>query len=91
MTQHREEREDLKLELERLVTRMEEKGAQITKLRKHWKMVCHDKSTLKHNFEVILLHKSNFLKRLALHLLIVLQMTFTGYEYIYRLTLWCDT
>lgn len=45
MTQHCEEREDLKLELERLVTRMEEKGAQITKLRKHWKMVCHDKST----------------------------------------------
>lgn len=60
VTQHREEREDLKLELERLVTRMEEKGAQITKLRKHWKMVCHDKSTLKHNFEVILLHQSNF-------------------------------
>lgn len=40
MTQHCEDREDLKLELERLVTRMEEKGAQITKLRKHWKMVC---------------------------------------------------
>ncbi|XP_011615953.2 centrosomal protein CEP57L1 isoform X1 [Takifugu rubripes] len=37
-TQRREDREDLKLELERLVTRMEEKGAQITKLRKHWKM-----------------------------------------------------
>lgn len=44
MTQHREEREDLKLELERLVTRMEEKGAQITKLRKHWKMVCESTS-----------------------------------------------
>lgn len=42
MAQHREEREELKLELESLVTRMEEKGAQITKLRKHWQMVCHD-------------------------------------------------
>lgn len=33
-TQH-EQRQDLQKELERLVTRMEEKGAQITKLRKH--------------------------------------------------------
>lgn len=42
VVQHREEREDLKLELESLVTRMEEKGAQITKLRKHWQMVSSD-------------------------------------------------
>lgn len=38
-TRHRRDREDLKVELERLVARMDEKGAQITKLRKHWKMV----------------------------------------------------
>ncbi|KAM3602249.1 uncharacterized protein V6R79_000660 [Siganus canaliculatus] len=38
-TQHLEQREDLKRELERLVARMEEKGAQITKLRKHQQMV----------------------------------------------------
>ncbi|XP_074472636.1 centrosomal protein CEP57L1 isoform X2 [Sebastes fasciatus] len=38
-TQHCEESQDLKRELERLVARMEEKGAQITKLRKHQKMV----------------------------------------------------
>lgn len=43
-TQNPEEREDLKLELERLVTRMEEKGAQITKLRKHWETVHCDES-----------------------------------------------
>uniref|UniRef100_H3D405 Centrosomal protein 57kDa-like protein 1 n=1 Tax=Tetraodon nigroviridis TaxID=99883 RepID=H3D405_TETNG len=39
VVQNREEKEDLKLELESLVSRMEEKGAQITKLRKHWQMV----------------------------------------------------
>ncbi|CAN9507834.1 unnamed protein product [Ophioblennius macclurei] len=33
--EHRDERRDLEKELERLVTRMDEKGAQITKLRKH--------------------------------------------------------
>ncbi|XP_061602769.1 centrosomal protein CEP57L1 [Cololabis saira] len=38
-TQHREQRDDLQRELERLVARMEEKGAQITKLRKHQHMV----------------------------------------------------
>lgn len=42
VVQHREEREDLKMELESLVTRMEEKGAQITKLRKHWQTVGRD-------------------------------------------------
>ncbi|XP_029318452.1 centrosomal protein CEP57L1 [Cottoperca gobio] len=36
---HREQRQDLQRELERLVTRMEEKGAQITKLRKHQQTV----------------------------------------------------
>lgn len=45
---HRKEREDLKLELESLVTRMEEKGAQITKLRKHWQVVCRDESNPKY-------------------------------------------
>lgn len=39
-TQHREQRQDLQRELERLVARMEEKGAQITKLRKHQRTVC---------------------------------------------------
>ncbi|XP_008395889.1 centrosomal protein CEP57L1 isoform X1 [Poecilia reticulata] len=34
-----EQREDLQKELERLTTKMEEKGAQITKLRKHQQMV----------------------------------------------------
>ncbi|KAI3364266.1 hypothetical protein L3Q82_011074, partial [Scortum barcoo] len=34
-TTQREQRQDLQKELERLVTRMEEKGAQITKLRRH--------------------------------------------------------
>ncbi|KAM6915027.1 centrosomal protein CEP57L1 [Xenentodon cancila] len=38
-TQHQEQRDDLERELERLVARMEEKGAQITKLRKHQQMV----------------------------------------------------
>ncbi|XP_037605962.1 centrosomal protein CEP57L1 isoform X2 [Sebastes umbrosus] len=38
-TQHCEESQDLQRELERLVARMEEKGAQITKLRKHQKTV----------------------------------------------------
>lgn len=37
--QYHEEREDLQKELERLVARMEEKGAQITKLRKHQQTV----------------------------------------------------
>ncbi|KAK5852894.1 hypothetical protein PBY51_006729 [Eleginops maclovinus] len=37
--QHREQKQDLQRELERLVARMEEKGAQITKLRKHQKTV----------------------------------------------------
>lgn len=37
--QHREQRQDLQRELERLVARMEEKGAQITKLRKHQQSV----------------------------------------------------
>uniref|UniRef100_UPI0037E776F1 centrosomal protein CEP57L1 n=1 Tax=Semicossyphus pulcher TaxID=241346 RepID=UPI0037E776F1 len=37
--QHREQRQDLQGELERLVARMEEKGAQITKLRKHQQTV----------------------------------------------------
>ena len=37
--QHREQREDLQKELERLVAKMEEKGVQITKLRKHQKTV----------------------------------------------------
>lgn len=84
-TQRREDREDLKLELERLVTRMEEKGAQITKLRKHWKMVCCEiQSTLFHytgfscNAVVILLERQ---------LLIDLEITFTGHKYIYHLTL----
>lgn len=40
--ENREEREDLKLEMESLVTRMEEKGAQITTVRKHWQMVRPD-------------------------------------------------
>ncbi|KAM9339238.1 centrosomal protein CEP57L1 [Symphorus nematophorus] len=38
-TQHCEERQELQKELERLVTRMEEKGTQITKLRKHQQTV----------------------------------------------------
>ncbi|XP_026174399.1 centrosomal protein CEP57L1 isoform X1 [Mastacembelus armatus] len=38
-TQHREHKEDLQSELERLVARMEEKGAQITKLHKHQQMI----------------------------------------------------
>ncbi|XP_070705007.1 centrosomal protein CEP57L1 isoform X2 [Pempheris klunzingeri] len=38
-TQHHEQRQDLQRELERLVARMEEKGAQITKLRKHQQTV----------------------------------------------------
>ncbi|XP_059212467.1 centrosomal protein CEP57L1 isoform X1 [Centropristis striata] len=38
-TQDREQRQDLQRELERLVGRMEEKGAQITKLRKHQQTV----------------------------------------------------
>ncbi|XP_044024413.1 centrosomal protein CEP57L1 isoform X2 [Siniperca chuatsi] len=38
-TQHRKQRQDLQRELERLVARMEEKGAQITKLRKHQQTV----------------------------------------------------
>ncbi|XP_054871638.1 centrosomal protein CEP57L1 isoform X2 [Amphiprion ocellaris] len=37
--QHQEQKRDLQRELERLLTRMEEKGAQITKLRKHQQMV----------------------------------------------------
>lgn len=40
VTQEREQRQDLQRELERLVARMEEKGAQITKLRKHQRTVC---------------------------------------------------
>lgn len=40
--ENREEREDLKLEMESLVTRMEEKGAQITTVRKHWQTVRPD-------------------------------------------------
>lgn len=39
-TEHGEQRQDLQRELERLVARMEEKGAQITKLRKHQQTVC---------------------------------------------------
>ncbi|XP_036943438.1 centrosomal protein CEP57L1 [Acanthopagrus latus] len=39
VTQEREQRQDLQRELERLVARMEEKGAQITKLRKHQRTV----------------------------------------------------
>ena len=39
-TQHQEQREDLQRDLERLVARMEEKAAQITKLRKHQQIVC---------------------------------------------------
>ncbi|XP_071372904.1 centrosomal protein CEP57L1 [Centroberyx affinis] len=38
-THHREHREDLERELEGLVNKMEEKGAQITKLRKHQQAV----------------------------------------------------
>nr|XP_046228502.1 centrosomal protein CEP57L1 [Scatophagus argus] len=38
-TSHQEQRQDLQRELERLVARMEEKGAQITKLRKHQQTV----------------------------------------------------
>ncbi|XP_018528128.2 LOW QUALITY PROTEIN: centrosomal protein CEP57L1 [Lates calcarifer] len=38
-TQHREQKQDLQRELERLVARMEEKGVQITKLRKHQQTV----------------------------------------------------
>ncbi|KAM6906700.1 centrosomal protein CEP57L1 [Lycodopsis pacificus] len=38
-TQHCQQRQDLQRELERLVARMEEKGAQITKLRKHQQTV----------------------------------------------------
>ncbi|KAM7367837.1 hypothetical protein PAMP_014108 [Pampus punctatissimus] len=38
-TQHLEQRQGLQRELERLVSRMEEKGAQITKLRKHQESV----------------------------------------------------
>ncbi|XP_039980439.1 centrosomal protein CEP57L1 [Xiphias gladius] len=38
-TQHREQKQDLHRELERLVARMEEKGVQITKLRKHQQTV----------------------------------------------------
>uniref|UniRef100_A0A3B4B2X9 Cep57 centrosome microtubule-binding domain-containing protein n=1 Tax=Periophthalmus magnuspinnatus TaxID=409849 RepID=A0A3B4B2X9_9GOBI len=38
-THDHKNRQDLKNELERLVTKMEEKGAQITKLRKHQQMV----------------------------------------------------
>ncbi|XP_038583369.1 centrosomal protein CEP57L1 isoform X2 [Micropterus salmoides] len=38
-TQQREQRQDLQRELERLVSRMEEKGAQITKLRKYQQTV----------------------------------------------------
>lgn len=39
VTQQQEQRKDLERELERLVARMEEKGAQITKLRKHQQTV----------------------------------------------------
>lgn len=38
-TEEREQRQDLQKELERLVARMEEKGAQITKLRRHQQTV----------------------------------------------------
>lgn len=38
-TQQPKHRQDLQRELERLVIRMEEKGTQITKLRKHQQMV----------------------------------------------------
>uniref|UniRef100_A0A8P4KQS8 Centrosomal protein 57kDa-like protein 1 n=2 Tax=Dicentrarchus labrax TaxID=13489 RepID=A0A8P4KQS8_DICLA len=38
-TQHRDQKQDLQRELERLVARMEEKGVQITKLRKHQQTV----------------------------------------------------
>ncbi|XP_029966103.1 centrosomal protein CEP57L1 isoform X2 [Salarias fasciatus] len=38
-TERRDKRRDLEGELERLVTRMEEKGAQITKLRKHQQQI----------------------------------------------------
>ncbi|XP_028997157.1 centrosomal protein CEP57L1 [Betta splendens] len=38
-TQYKEQKQDLQRELERLVTRMEEKGAQITKLRRHQQTV----------------------------------------------------
>lgn len=40
VTQHFNQREDLQRELERSVARIEEKGAQITKLRKHQETVC---------------------------------------------------
>lgn len=39
-TQDQGQKKDLQRELERLVARMEEKGVQITKLRKHQQMVC---------------------------------------------------
>lgn len=48
-SQHQEQRQDLQRELERLVARMEEKGAQITKLRKHQQSVCE--STTQQNLE----------------------------------------
>lgn len=40
-TQHCQQRQDMQRDLERLVARMEEKGAQITKLRKHQQTVCY--------------------------------------------------
>lgn len=40
--QHGEQMQDLQRELERLVAKMEEKGAQITKLRKHQQTVKHN-------------------------------------------------
>lgn len=39
-TQDREQKQDLQRELQRLVTRMEEKGVQISKLRQHQQTVC---------------------------------------------------
>lgn len=39
-TQHCKQKPDLQRELESLIARMEEKGAQITKLRKHQQKVC---------------------------------------------------
>uniref|UniRef100_A0A672YXR0 Cep57 centrosome microtubule-binding domain-containing protein n=1 Tax=Sphaeramia orbicularis TaxID=375764 RepID=A0A672YXR0_9TELE len=46
-TDDRGQRQDLQNELERVVMRMEEKGAQITKLRKHQQMVCEKFTVVK--------------------------------------------
>ncbi|XP_055005522.1 centrosomal protein CEP57L1 isoform X2 [Boleophthalmus pectinirostris] len=47
-THDHKNRQDLKNELERLVTKMEEKGAQITKLRKHQQMIHKMAESQKH-------------------------------------------